>query len=131
MTPLSALASCLVLVGSADPAPNNPPRSAWHVDPAGRRFRVAFDPGNRLVLGAGWSAHWNNFWGWIYRNDAGAVRFDDPATELDGQRGGRRTSGASGESAAAADGGDRPRFQPPASGHGVPAVDDPMAVGDL
>ena len=79
----------------------------------------------------GWSAHWNNFWGWIYRNDAGAVRFDDPATELDGQQGGGRTSGASGESAAAADGGDRPRFQPPASGHGVPAVDDPMAVGDL
>ena len=110
-------------------------RCAFRTGVSGRREAPAYfrtDTAKQAFVNAAhWSAHWNNFWGWIYRNDAGAVRFDDPATELDGQRGGRRTSGASGESAAAADGGDRPRFQPPASGHDVPAVDDPMAVGDL
>jgi hypothetical protein len=63
------LAAVLALPGSAladDAAatPDSPladdagaaPESWWAVDEAGRRFRVAFDPGNRWMLGGGYAA---------------------------------------------------------------------------
>ena len=81
----------------------------------------------------GWRATFNTLWNrWIYTNDSGAVSLVDPEQSVRGEEGDVRTgAGGAQASGAAVGGAGGGGFAPPASAHVVPAVDDPMELGDV